>query len=204
VNVPYVLRYMRLEDVPQVVEIDKLSFTMPWSARSYHFELNDNNSAHMVTLETAGQAKSQPGLWGALRRLGKQQPAGIIVGYGGMWYIEGESHISTIATHPEFRGKGLGEVLLAGMLARSIVLGAEYTVLEVRVSNMAAINLYKKYEFEVVGRRKKYYRDNNEDAFLMNLAPMNEAYRERLNERISALNARVPYLDRFTYEPVRR
>jgi [ribosomal protein S18]-alanine N-acetyltransferase len=203
VNTSYVLRYMRLEDVSQVVEIDKLSFSMPWAARSYHFELNDNKSSHMVSLEAPTRQGDQPGFWNSLRRFGKPPTGSTIVGYGGMWYIDGEAHISTIATHPDYRGKGLGEVLLVGMLARSIILGAEYAVLEVRVSNEPAINLYKKYEFSIVGHRKQYYRDNNEDAYLMHLAPMDEAYRERLKARINALCTRVNFLDRFIEQPIR-
>ena len=99
-----------------------------------------------------------------------------IIGYAGMWLIDGEAHISTIAVHPDFRSRGLGEVLLAGILSRGMFLDAEYSVLEVRVSNHSAINLYKKYEYEIVGRRKRYYRDNNEDALIMTVNNLDQAY----------------------------
>jgi ribosomal-protein-alanine N-acetyltransferase len=65
--------------------------------------------------------------------------------------------------------------------------------LEVRVSNRAALALYRKYEFEVVGRRRNYYRDNNEDAYQMHLAALNGLYRGRFLERLAALKARVPH-----------
>lgn len=199
---PYILRYMRLDDIPQVVEIDKLAFSLPWSARSYVFEITDNNSSHMVVLERTDEQPRSGGIIGALRRLSGLQSNHAIIGYGGFWFIEGEAHISTIATHPDYRGKGLGEVLLTGMLARAVQLNAEYAVLECRVSNTAAITLYRKYEFEVVGKRKNYYRDNNEDAYLMHLAPMDNAYAARLSDRIQQLKDRVSYTDLFTHQSI--
>lgn len=202
-NNTYILRYMRHEDIQQVVEVDKVSFPLPWSSRSYLFEINDNDNAHMVVIEAEAAPRKPNGLLGVLRRLSGPIPTETIAGYGGFWLIDGEAHISTIAVHPDFRGKGLGEILLAGMLARSIALKSEYSVLEVRVSNTTAINLYRKYEFEVVGRRKGYYRDNNEDAFLMHLASIDDAYCARLEERIAKLRTRVAYTDLFTAQPVR-
>jgi ribosomal-protein-alanine N-acetyltransferase len=169
------LRYMTLQDVPTVVEIDRVSFPNPWSERSYNFEIRENQSAHMIVLEHEGAV----------------QP---IVGYGGLWLFDDESHISTIAVDEERRGNGYGEVVLAGMLKRSMELGATYTVLEVRVSNESAINLYRKYEFEVVHRRKKYY-NNGEDAFMMYLSPMNDAYRIRFDERWATIRQRIPFHD---------
>ncbi|PJF30612.1 MAG: ribosomal-protein-alanine N-acetyltransferase [Candidatus Thermofonsia Clade 1 bacterium] len=172
----YTLRYMRLQDIPHVMEIDQLAFSTPWSMNSYIFEINDNRSAHMIVLEREGEPLC-------------------IVGYGGMWLIEGEAHISTIATHPNWRGQGLGEVLLGGMVLRGMRLGATYCVLEVRVSNVPAINLYRKYEFQIVSVRKGYYRDNNEDAYLMHLTPLDAAYLERFKARWQALQARVTFTD---------
>ncbi|MCC7449041.1 MAG: ribosomal protein S18-alanine N-acetyltransferase [Anaerolineae bacterium] len=194
-NNRYVLRYMRPEDIQQVLEIDKLSFPLPWSARSYTFEISENKASHMIVVETAPQSSTAKGLRGVFQRLSGQTAPPVIAGYGGFWLIEGEAHVSTIAVHPPYRGQGLGEVLLSGMLGRSIDLDAEYSVLEVRVSNENAINLYKKYEYEVVGRRKNYYRDNNEDAYLMNVAPLDDAYKVRFIERLKQLHNRVPYTD---------
>jgi len=202
-NGRFSLRYMTVDDIPQVVEVDKLSFPLPWSYRSYVFEITDNGSSHMVALEAPAEPSHNGGLLGALRRLGGQPQTRRIAGYGGFWFITGESHISTIAVHPAFRGRGLGELLLAGMLSRSVELKAEYVVLEVRVSNQTAINLYQKYSFEIVGQRKRYYRDNNEDAYLMQLAPLDEAYEKSLAERVEKLKARVNYSDLLTTQPIR-
>jgi len=192
----YRLRYMVLADIPQVVEIDKLSFPMPWSSRSYLFEITDNKSSHMIVVEATANHTPPQGLQAWWKRFtgrtSSSSPASMILGYGGFWFIDGESHISTIAVHPD-RGQGLGEVLLSGMLARSLEIQAEYAVLEVRVGNASAINLYKKYEFEVVGQRKGYYRDNNEDAYLMHCAPLDKAYRQRFAERMQRLRETVDY-----------
>jgi ribosomal-protein-alanine N-acetyltransferase len=174
---------------------------MPWAARSYVFEIKDNNAGHMIVVEALPQHPPTGGLRSVFQRLTAPVVAPVIVGYGGFWLIEGEAHVSTIAVHPDYRGRGLGEVLLAGMLARSMALRAEYSVLEVRVSNESALNLYRKYEYEIVGQRKNYYRDNNEDAYLMHLAPLDEAYTTRFNERLKSLRERVPYGDLLTQQP---
>jgi ribosomal-protein-alanine N-acetyltransferase len=192
---------MRLSDIPQVVEVDRLSFPSPWSARSYVFEVSDNKAGHMIVLDAMPETPPARGLRGMFQRLSGQNPQSTIVGYGGFWLIDGEAHVSTLAIHPDYRGRGLGGVLLAGMLSRGIALEAEYSVLEVRVSNECAISLYRQYEYEIVGRRKNYYRDNDEDAFLMHLAPLDEAYQARLAARLDRLRGRVAFTDALTHYP---
>lgn len=195
----YVLRHMRLDDVPQVAEIDQISFSLPWSARTYEFEIANRDTSQMVVLEIPDQNPARPGgLRGVVQRLLGLGMPGVIVGYGGCWLIAGEAHISTIAVRPDARGRGLGELLLVGMLQRGIHLGGEYSVLEVRASNLTAQALYEKYEYRVVGLRKGYYRDNGEDALIMEVRPLDEAYRQRLNQRLEALKQRVQYVDQFT------
>jgi ribosomal-protein-alanine N-acetyltransferase len=195
----FIIREMRLADVPQVVAIDRASFTLPWTAGHYEFEVSNRDSSHMVVLEAANLAPSGPnGLRGFLSRLLAPQSPATIVGYGGYWLIAGEVHISTIATHPDFRSRGLGELLLVGMLLRAIELGGAYSVLEVRESNLTAQRLYEKYEYKVVGRRNGYYRDNNEDALLMEVRPIDGGYITRLKQRLEALRERVTFVDQFT------
>jgi ribosomal-protein-alanine N-acetyltransferase len=197
----YKLRHMRLEDIPRVLAIDEISFTSPWSESTYQYEVNHRDTSHMVILE-AYDTDSAPsrGLRGVLGRLRKSSPPPLIIGYGGCWLIAGEAHVSTIAVHPDFRGKGLGELLLASMLQRAIYLNGEYSVLEVRAGNETAQELYNKYEYRVVGTRKGYYRDDGEDALLMEVRPLDEAYQQRLNERVAALSERVHYIDRFSHQ----
>jgi len=196
----FVLRHMRMEDIPQVVAIDRASFPTPWSSSTYKFEISNRDTSHMVVLEThESNSASGRGLWGFVHRLRGMPTTNQVIGYGGCWLIAGEAHISTIAVLPEFRGRGLGELLLAGMLQCAINLRSEYSILEVRESNASAQALYRKYEYRVVGRRRGYYRDNNEDALLMEARPLDAAFQQRLADRLAALSTRVPYVDRFTH-----
>jgi ribosomal-protein-alanine N-acetyltransferase len=144
-----VIRPMEEADIQAVMAIDRLSFPLPWSKSMYRFELKENHSARLFV--AARQSAS-----------GRQ-----LVGYVGFWFIIDEAHISTLAVHPDVRKRGIGAELLKAAMRRAIALGAETVTLEVRASNKAAIRLYEKFGFEVVGRRRRYYRDNNEDALLM-------------------------------------
>jgi ribosomal-protein-alanine N-acetyltransferase len=181
---------MRIEDIPRIYEIDQLSFSIPWTPKSYSFEINDNLTSHMVALETVPNSVRPRGLLDFLRRAVPQTTT--IVGYGGVWIVAGEAHISTIATHPDWRRKGLGEVLLNGMIGRALQLKSDYCVLEVRQTNLNAQALYVKYGFEVVGRRKGYYRDNNEDALLMHVGLISEEYHAKFAALTTALYERIP------------
>lgn len=145
---------MTLADLPAVLEIDRLSFALPWPERSYRFELSENPAAHLMVAEM-GRVNHRA-----------------VVGYVGFWLIVDEAHISTIAVDPGWRSQGIGELMLGHTLVAARNLGADMATLEVRASNEAAINLYRKFGFQVVGRRAAYYRDNEEDALLMTLADL--------------------------------
>lgn len=195
----FTLRYMTLHDVPQVAAIDRASFDLPWSERSYAYEVAESSYSYMAALEavTIRQAK------GWLRWLsawnGSQRALEhLVVGFGGLWNVGDEAHISTIAVHPAWRGRGLGEILLAGMIRRSLALRAGFVALEVRVSNVVAQNLYRKYEFQVVGVKQRYYRNNDEDAYDMRLDLTDEAAVARFDQRLAALQARQPFIDRYS------
>jgi [ribosomal protein S18]-alanine N-acetyltransferase len=142
---------MEERDIPQVTAIDRRSFANPWSAESYHYELAENQAAHFLV----ALAAAEPGVE---RR---------VMGYAGYWLIVDEAHIGTLAVHPDWRRRGLGEKLLAALLHQARELGALTALLEVRAGNLAAQGLYRKQGFEEVGRRKGYYRDNAEDALLL-------------------------------------
>ena len=200
-----ILRRMRREDIPQVVEIDRQAFPMPWSTNVYHYELDHNPLSVMVSLALAGEMSPAPplsGLGGWLRRLlgtnGTSGPAQVIAGYGGFWFSRQEAHISTIAVRPDWRGHGLGEVLLAGMVRRALFMEAKVISLEVRVSNEPAIALYRKYDFARFGIKRGYYRDNNEDAFDLRVSPVDALYHQRFAARWEELHQRRPFEDAFT------
>jgi ribosomal-protein-alanine N-acetyltransferase len=141
------IRKMTLEDIPAVIELDKISFSLPWPERSFRFEITDNPVARCWVAEADGRL------------------AGMLVG----WLLVDEIHIATIATHPDFRRQGIGRKLLSHTLSRAMDEGARSSFLEVRESNLAAQEMYREFGYEVVGRRKRYYKDNDEDAILMNL-----------------------------------
>ncbi|RMF78344.1 MAG: ribosomal-protein-alanine N-acetyltransferase [Chloroflexi bacterium] len=192
------LRYMQIGDVTQVVAIDKYSFETPWSARSYVYEVKNSNYSHMVVLALE-EEKRVSGWRRWLRPFngGNGAHRSQIIGYGGLWHLVDEAHISTIATHPQWRGRGLGEVVLAAMIRRALTLNAAYVVLEVRVSNIVAQNLYTKYGFYVVGTKAGYYRDNDEDAYDMRLN-LHRDMRPALDERWRALQAKHGFRDLYT------
>ena len=140
-----VIRFMRLKDVDQVAGIEEATFARPWSRESFRQELTRNAVARYLVADEDGQ----------------------ILGYAGAWVILDESHITNIAVREDARGRGLGKRLTADLLQILSNLGASYATLEVRVSNIRAQNLYKSMGFVSVEKRKRYYEDNNEDAFLM-------------------------------------
>jgi ribosomal-protein-alanine N-acetyltransferase len=149
------VRPMAMGDIPAVLEIDRQSFPIPWPERSYRYELTENSASHMLV---------------AVSRASSPQ----ILGYVGFWLIIDEAHISTLAVTPEMRGQGIGRRLLEEALEQAQHLGADMATLEVRVSNTRAIQLYEHHGFAIVGRRRRYYRDNNEDALLMTIGRLAE------------------------------
>jgi [ribosomal protein S18]-alanine N-acetyltransferase len=145
--VTLLIRRMTLEDVPAVHAIDNLSFSLPWPERSFRFELTGNPVSRGWVAEMDGKI------------------AAMLV----LWFIVDEAHIATIAVHPDFRRRGIGEQILLHALRSVQEEGARRAFLEVRAGNLAAQAMYKKYGFEVAGVRPRYYKDNNEDALLMTL-----------------------------------
>ena len=113
-HAPYFLRSMELADLKAVLAIDRLSFPTPTKANVYEYELSHNLLAHYQVLSAAEA----------------------IVGYAGFWLMGDECHISTIAAHPDWRGRGLGELLLLNMLFMANEQAAQMVTLEVRQSNL--------------------------------------------------------------------
>jgi ribosomal-protein-alanine N-acetyltransferase len=136
---------MGVEDLDQVIEVEKLSFTNPWSRNSFFLELTTNELATYIVAKVDGR----------------------VVGYAGMWLIVGEAHVTNVAVHPGFRKKGIGELLMRSLMTIARESGAKMMTLEVRKSNYIAQNLYTKLGFEPIGIRRGYYTDNNEDAVIM-------------------------------------
>lgn len=89
------------------------------------------------------------------------------IGYIGSWIIGDEGHITTLAVHPEYRKRHIADILLYSLFIELKSKNVKWLTLEVRVSNIPAINLYKKFKFKQLGIRKKYYQDNNEDGLIL-------------------------------------
>ena len=150
-NCAYPIRKMMLDDLEQVVAIDQVSFSLPWPLRSFYFELTDNPASRCWVAEQDGRVIA------------------MIVA----WLFVDEIHIATIATHPDFRRQGIGERLLAHTLQSAKEEGACTSFLEVRESNVAALEMYRKFGYVESGRRAMYYKDNDENAILMSLEAIN-------------------------------
>lgn len=149
------IRRMTLDDIPTVVALDQISFSLPWPERSFRFEVAENAAARCWVAEVDGRVIA------------------MLVG----WLLVDEIHIATIATHPDYRRQGIGRQLLSHALSRALDEGAQSSFLEVRESNLAAQEMYRQFGYQATGRRKRYYRDNDEDAILMTLESLS---RDRL------------------------
>ncbi|MFZ4826669.1 MAG: GNAT family N-acetyltransferase [Phototrophicaceae bacterium] len=193
-----VLRPMTLQDVPSVVHLDYLSFSNPWSARSYAYEVSQSDYSYMVVLEETLPIPSQTTLWQQFHQwLGiTPRPVTVLLAYAGMWKFEDTAHISTLASHPNHRHQGWGKLILLAQLMRASELEAERVSLEVRASNTIAQNLYQQMGFQQTGIKHGYYSDNQEDAWVMVLSLA--SHLETLRERYQQLKQAHHIEDRYT------
>jgi ribosomal-protein-alanine N-acetyltransferase len=197
---------MELEDIPQVLDVDRESYTLPWPASAYRREIQHNRNARYIVLRELPEGVGRDGPPGNEQRVrlplpflrwarnseGKLGRPGAVLGYAGMWLMVDEAHITTIAIRTMWRGKGLGELLLISLIEAAIAVGAQRMTLEVRVSNEAAQKLYRKHGFDQEGTRHRYYSDNNEDAYIMTTGSIQDAgYQERMHDQTLALQRRL-------------
>ncbi len=148
---PLVVEPMRLADVPTVHEIERLSFTTPWPAHAFEQELTGNRMARYLVARAAER----------------------VVGFGGIWLMVDEAHITTFGVHPEWRRRGVGRQLLVALAELGGEMRATRMTLEVRAGNEAAQELYRRFGFIVAGRRPNYYTDDGEDALVMTTPALN-------------------------------
>lgn len=139
------VRFMDVTDLDQVLTLEAKCFSTPWTREAFYSELVKNQFAYYTVAVAEGK----------------------IIAYCGLWVVVGDGHITNIAVDPEWRRQGIGERLLKGALVLAVKLGADRLSLEVRLSNVAAQNLYRKYGFQKGGIRKNYYTDTQEDAQVM-------------------------------------
>ena len=148
-----VIRRMTSGDVEAVAAIEKAVFPRPWSAESFRREVEKNVAARYLVAEKDGK----------------------VIGYAGAWVVLDECHITNIAVAESERGRGYGKKLVRALMQYASNLGAAWADLEVRVSNERAQHIYGEAGFVSIGKRKRYYEDNGEDAFLMVCQNMPEA-----------------------------
>jgi ribosomal-protein-alanine N-acetyltransferase len=202
----YRVEPMTSQDLDAVMQIEYEAFSAPWSARAYDYELHYNEMAHYYVVRphdgdaqsaALPLAASSPWWRRLIGREGQPSTSTVagrptIVGYGGFWLMVDEAHISTIAAHRDWRRRGIGELLLVSMVDRAVEIGARFVTLEVRISNLNAQALYRKYGFEVTGTRKNYYSDNSEDALIMSTSTITTAdFQRRMQQLKGRLFARL-------------
>jgi ribosomal-protein-alanine N-acetyltransferase len=139
---------MRPADLDEVLAIERVSFSMPWSRGAFLYEMEQNQVARCYVIRDEGH----------------------VVGYVCLWEVADELHITNIAVHPSARRRGIGRRLLGNMLDDARQRALRLVVLEVRPSNTEARALYESFGFRVVGRRRGYYYDTGEDALVMEAA----------------------------------
>ena len=157
---------MREADVPEVQAIERDVFLTPWPRNAYYRELAHNHAARYIVLRQDSE----------------------VLGYGGLWRVGEEAHVTTIGVRRSDQGRGYGAVLFAALLTRAYQMGARWVTLEVRASNDVAIHLYEGFGFRVMGRRRGYYTDDGEDAIVMWSDSLHApAFKARFRERVAAL-----------------
>lgn len=211
VNSDYSVRPASLADVAEMEVIERQAFPTLFPPTRFRRELQRSNTLYLLTVRdwtseelrrrdsTDGEDGS-PGRLGFFKALGsmpgrlflqringsprKKSPQ-YVAGFVGLWFVLDEAHVVIIGNRPADRRKGLGEMLLIAGIEAAMRHGSRVVTLEVRSSNDAARALYRKYGFQEVGVRKRYYADNNEDAVIMTTPPIqSDDYTQHFNEQV--------------------
>ena len=206
-KMPYALRPMQGQDLAQAAEIERDAFPTLFPPTSFRRELKNRLARYLVAWrseappELVAQQEPLPSsvsrrvLYRAASLLHRRPSAWqrgqqYIVGFLGTWYMPDDAHIVSVGVRTDYRGCGIGELLLIGAIEQALQRRMPAVTLEVRVSNHIAQNLYKKYGFEEMGVRKGYYSDNREDALIMTVSGIrSQSYREEF-ERLTKSHRR--------------
>jgi [ribosomal protein S18]-alanine N-acetyltransferase len=140
-----IIEKTNIDHIDDIMDVERLSFKIPWSREAFVTEISVNRFSRYFSAVVEGR----------------------VVGYAGLWKVCDEGHITNIAVHPDFRGRGIGSLLMDMLIHTSAMDNIERMTLEVRKSNIAAQKLYYKYGFTACGERRHYYADNDEDAVIM-------------------------------------
>jgi len=145
-----ILLRMKQRYLPDILHIEKLSFSIPWSEKSFKQEIFNPGSHPYVVMGESGKSKIR-----------------IALGYIILNTVLDEGYIVNLAVLPQMRHKGIGKSLVTYILEQAKKLNLSFVSLEVRTSNKPAINLYESLGFECLGTRKDYYSNPKEDAVIM-------------------------------------
>ena len=215
-TMPYSIRPMLPEDSKDVAEIEMEAFPTTWPPTPFRKELNNRLARYLVAgihsqEATEGEHPIElirydngsllnrilQGVWpriGFGTSRGNSQSIHLgsnVLGFLGMWFMADEAHITAIAVREPYQRRGIGELLLIACVELAILRNADVVTLEVRVSNTLAQDLYKKYGFEIVGTRKKYYTDDHEDAFIMTTGKIQATHYQRMfQQQVAAHSSR--------------
>lgn len=135
---------MQTEHVTAVSDLERLCFGSQWTPTNFRRELDNPRCSYFVA-STEGR----------------------LAGYLGYWQILEEAHITSVGVHPDFRRQRIAQLLMCRMLEDCAVKEIKWITLEVKASNLQAQNLYQKFGFSIMGRRKNYYQAEREDALIM-------------------------------------
>lgn len=167
------LSMMTPGDIPEVMAVERAAYSAGWPPTAFERELAQNAMARYVVV--------------------RESPGAPLAGFAGLWLMVDEAHVVTVAVVPEARSKGLGNLLVHGLVLVAVEHGMALATLEVRPSNEVARRLYRRFGFYEVGTRKRYYADNHEDAVIMTTEDIQGvAYRQRLETLAESANTRYP------------
>jgi ribosomal-protein-alanine N-acetyltransferase len=167
-------------NIEKILKIECLTYEKHgWSKDMFISELNKDNSIYLVA---------------------EKSDTKDIIGYIGTWLIEDEAHITTMVVHPLYRKKHTADILLYSLISTLYTYNIKWVTLEVKSSNIAAINLYTKYGFKQIGIRKKYYQENNEDALILWTENINNnSFKENLRHINTHLSNFLVDADKYQY-----
>ncbi len=145
VTMPYPVMKMDLTDLDDVMAIEQIAFSAPWTKEMFYSEFFDNRLSFSFVAKEGEE----------------------VVGYLFAWEVSCEFHLMNIAVSPRWQRKGVGAALIESMCDIGRKRFIQHIFLEVRASNAAAISLYEKLQFHKVGLRKNYYHTPHEDALIL-------------------------------------
>jgi len=164
------IQSLTTDNLTELLELDKACFDGLWTMQGYLRELESPNSHFLGLFSPFNHSE--------------------LLGMGCFWSILEEAHITILAVHPQYHGQGLGKALLYSLLRTATDLGLESATLEVRDSNLVAISLYEKFGFKTAGKRRGYYKDNNEDALILWLSELQQPhFLKNLDQWASLMNS---------------